>query len=367
MDVLPAMQEARLPLRIRTAVRDGFHSWVFKGVVVVSAVLSGLVLLELGLRLFSPQPIIPRYIDTAPYGIRRNIAHVDGEMSAPEYRHRITTNSVGFRGRKEYAVTKPTGTYRILALGDSVTLGHGVGDEHTFAALLEQKLSSVRPTEVINMGVSGFGTAEELIQLRQVGLAYQPDLVILGYFPNDPYNNIVSRLFKSVEGELRPNETEFAPVLYVRDRLYTIPGWALLCQHSHLVNLVRNRASGYFIHRLAVQNHVPADASNDLTEREAVLTGGLLNEINRELGQRRIPLVILNIPLVAEGRLVQNLPRDRIKRVADSPYVIDVAGEVYRSHPLHALSYEKDGHPTLLGHKLIADRLAQLITGHIWQ
>src|SRR5574341_82819 len=205
------------------------------GAVVGVSLACGLLVAEEALRLFAPQPIIPRYVETGPYGIRRNIAHVRGEMIVPEYRHRFATNSAGFRGIKEYAPTKPAGTYPSIVLGESVALGHGVGDEETFAALLEQDLNRNRPTEVLNLGVSGFGTAEELIQLRHVGLAYQPDLVVLAYFPNDPYNNVVSRLFNVVDGALVPDHPGFAPALYIRDRLYSLPGWSFLCQHSHLV------------------------------------------------------------------------------------------------------------------------------------
>lgn len=350
---------------MQNGTQEASRRLLLKGLVSLGAIVSGLLFLELGLRLFLPQSIIPRYVETAPYGIRKNIPSVHGEMIVPEYRHRLTTNSVGFRGGKEYALVKPAGTYRIIVLGDSVTLGHGVGDDETFSALLEQELARAGPTEVLNMGVSGFGTAEELTQLRQVGLAYEPDLVILGYFPNDPYNNVVSRLFKVVEGRLVSDQSGFAPALYIRDHLYAIPGWSFLCQHSHLVNFVRNRASGYIVEKLADQNQVAAETSSTLTEREAVLTAALLNELTHELAQHGIPLVILNIPLVVEREVIQNLPVERLRRISCSPYVIDVAATIYRDHALETLSYKNDAHPTRLGHKLIADWLAPFIAGVI--
>ena len=48
------------------------------------------------------------------------------------------TNSDGFRDR-EYPVAK-TGKYRIIFLGDSLTLGWGVRQEKTFANILEEYL-----------------------------------------------------------------------------------------------------------------------------------------------------------------------------------------------------------------------------------
>jgi hypothetical protein len=345
--------------------REAAEGWGLRplvlGVVVGVSLACGLLAAEAALRFLAPQPIVPRYVETSPYGIRRNIAHVRGEMIAPEYRHRFATNSAGFRGTREYSPAKPAGTYRVLVLGDSVALGHGVGDDETFAALLERDLSRLGPTEVLNLGVSGFGTAEELIQLRHVGLAYEPDLVLLAYFPNDPYNNVVSRLFKVVDGALLPDRPGFAPALYIRDHLYSLPGWAWLCQHSHLVNLLRNRASGYFIHRLADENRVSARTSGDLTEREETLTAALLLEMNRELAARGIPFGIVTIPLVREGEIVQNFPAERLRREGNLPPVLDVGIEMARGTDPGELFYRRDGHPTRLGHRLIADRLSALL------
>src|SRR4051812_34618680 len=109
---------------------------------------------------------MPRWVENAPYGIRRQLSNVHGFIITPEYRHKFTTNSRGFRGRDEYAIPKPRGVYRILALGDSVVDGYGVEDDETFCAKLQKKLTPVRRTEVMNLGIAGFGNAEELVQLE---------------------------------------------------------------------------------------------------------------------------------------------------------------------------------------------------------
>ncbi len=158
---------------------------VFNIFLIIITCIIVLTIGEIYFRLFKPQSIVPRYVETSSYGIRKNIGNVRGKMITSEYKHKFNTNSQGFRGKREYSLEKPPNTNRIVVLGDSVTLGHGVEDEETFSAVLEKRLSQIKPTEVINMGVSGFGTAEELIQLRNVGLKYNPDLAILAYFPND--------------------------------------------------------------------------------------------------------------------------------------------------------------------------------------
>jgi len=106
----------------------------------------------------------------------------------------VATNSQGLRDR-ERSLAKPPGTYRVAILGDSYPEALQVDVERTFWWLLEQRLDacafkSAKHIDVINLGVSGFGTGQELRMLLTRGLAYQPDLVILAFFPgNDVRNN----------------------------------------------------------------------------------------------------------------------------------------------------------------------------------
>ena len=100
----------------------------------------------------------------------------------------VQTNSLGFRDRREYSLPKPPGTFRILVLGDSVTFGHGATFGTTYPYLLEQRLKRWQPAvrwEVWNLGVPGYNTRQELTYLQEVGPLYQPDLVIVGFYPND--------------------------------------------------------------------------------------------------------------------------------------------------------------------------------------
>jgi len=98
------------------------------------------------------------------------------------------TNALGFRDPRNYQLEKDRNTVRILVLGDSVTFGHGALFETTYPYLLEQRLKAWRPDvkwEVWNLGVPGYNTAQELAYLHEVGPRYKPDVVIVGFFPND--------------------------------------------------------------------------------------------------------------------------------------------------------------------------------------
>src|SRR5215470_18263318 len=92
------------------------------------------------------------------------------------------SNSLGFRDR-EHAVAKPKGVYRIVVLGDSIAAGlHVERNQDVFPPILERELNrgGLR-AEVINLGVSGYNTQQEVEMLRERGLSYRPDLVVVAY------------------------------------------------------------------------------------------------------------------------------------------------------------------------------------------
>lgn len=104
---------------------------------------------------------------------------------------RMTVNQQGLRAPTvdhNYAVPKPPGIFRIIALGDSVVASPGVPWEETFVAQLEATLQqdfSARTVEVLNAGTDDYGTEQERIWLAEKGLAFEPDLVILQVYLND--------------------------------------------------------------------------------------------------------------------------------------------------------------------------------------
>jgi lysophospholipase L1-like esterase len=92
------------------------------------------------------------------------------------------SNSLGFRDR-EHAVAKPAGVYRIVVLGDSIAAGlHVERNEDVFPRILERLLvQDGMRAEVINLAVSGYNTQQEVEMLREKGLQYHPDLVVVAY------------------------------------------------------------------------------------------------------------------------------------------------------------------------------------------
>ncbi|HET8945688.1 MAG TPA: hypothetical protein VFQ07_01790, partial [Candidatus Polarisedimenticolia bacterium] len=97
-------------------------------------------------------------------------------------------NSGGFKDI-EHPRDKPAGTFRIVALGDSFAFG-SVPYEDNYLTLLGRRLGTdARPVEVINMGISGAGPQDELALLRDEGLAYRPDLVLVSFFVGNDFTD----------------------------------------------------------------------------------------------------------------------------------------------------------------------------------
>lgn len=105
----------------------------------------------------------------------------------------VRISSDGLRDR-EHTKAKPENTFRIAVLGDSFTEAQHVAAEDTFWAVMEDNLRECsawtgQEIEVINFGVSDYGTAQELITLRHFVWDYSPDIVLLAFFTNDFKDN----------------------------------------------------------------------------------------------------------------------------------------------------------------------------------
>jgi lysophospholipase L1-like esterase len=133
--------------------------------------------LEIGARVYSPQPMLP-YIPSAD-------ARVIYELNPhwPEF------NSLGMR-QAEIAPAMLKDHFVIAAIGDSHTFGIGSTErERAFPMRLQHYLArlTAQPITVLNFGVPGYNMAQELEVLRAKALPLRPDLVVLQYTVNDEH------------------------------------------------------------------------------------------------------------------------------------------------------------------------------------
>lgn len=117
------------------------------------------------------------------YELKPNITEVDDPkwLSSPAT---YTINGDGLNDRFDYAVEKKTGSYRIIALGDSFTFGHFVSTPQSWPEVLEDTLNASSAAcggiqfEVLNLGMRGFDIPYLVERYKSVGEKYQPDAVI---------------------------------------------------------------------------------------------------------------------------------------------------------------------------------------------
>ncbi|MDP2598803.1 MAG: hypothetical protein Q8P49_03160 [Candidatus Liptonbacteria bacterium] len=127
-----------------------------------------------------------------------------------EFSVNIKTTAQGFRDAKIYQVPKPANTFRILMLGDSFTFGHGVEMEQTFSKVLEKSLNEKydgagKSFEVINAGyASGFTWDEHYLFLKERGLRYQPDLVVVNAWAGNDLTDILGHEYPKLDSQGLP-------------------------------------------------------------------------------------------------------------------------------------------------------------------
>ncbi len=109
----------------------------------------------------------------------------------------FTVNSGGMRD-VNISVKKPPNTFRIAVLGDSFTEADVVPMHDAFFWVMQRRLRacpalSGKRVQVLNFGVRDYGTAQELLMLRERTWRYSPDFVVLAiYTGNDIRNNSVA-------------------------------------------------------------------------------------------------------------------------------------------------------------------------------
>lgn len=111
-------------------------------------------------------------------------------------------NSKGYRS-DEFSTKKPEGKIRIVTLGGSTTYGVGVNNDETWPHYLAQELGN--DYEVINMGVPGYSTAENLIQTELYLSELHPDLAIYYVGLNDLRNINIENLTADYSDFHRPS------------------------------------------------------------------------------------------------------------------------------------------------------------------
>ena len=276
--------------------------------ILLLSSLFSLLLLELLVRstLSDKVVLFPRYHSKATYGpytLRRTTPGIVFHHRSADGKWRFQVNGQGFRSTRDFPYEKAPGTLRVLVLGDSHTMGYEARQEYTFSSVLERYLKRRgMEAEVINAGVSGFGTAEQLAFLREEGFRYDPDVVVLAFFANDYEDNVKSSLFALNEDrELIPKKFKHAPGVEIQRAIYSIPGSKWLGEHSYTYSLLFNGTWVFFKKMLqrksreeVLEYAVPTTGTHDhyLTD----LASKLIEEMSHSCRDKGSSFIVVEIP-----------------------------------------------------------------------
>ncbi len=327
---------------------------------------------EIFLRVFAPRPILPRYVCATNYGIRGNEPSRSYWHTTPEYHINIRTNSAGMRADQEIPYRKRDGIKRVVVLGDSFGMGYGVRLEETFSCQMQNFLckAGIR-CEVVNLSVSGHGTAEELITLNEVGFRYQPDLVLLVWHGSDLADNVRANLYRLEGDRLVQASKTYLPGVKTREFLFRFTVYRWLAEDSHLYSCLREQAGRFVkytllpvIRRLSGPKDSSLQTSADAVKHAAAyredLAIALLKEIRSQCEHHKASFLILDIPhRLSRTEFVSFLPTDNAAMQGFNVFCPIKLFEEYKGRKLYW--EESSGHLTPLGCRIVGQELARVI------
>lgn len=294
--------------------------------LLLLSILASLAVGEIAARsLFSDSiELFPRNFAEAHYDdgvtLRRLIPNTTFWHTSIDGTWEFRANSQGFRDDEEYRYAKPATRLRVLVLGDSHTQGWEVRQSATFSSVLENQLrASGLDAEVLNTGISGFGTAEELMFLKHEGMKYRPDAVVVAFYGNDFEDNIKSGLYRLDAGKLIVQKTHHTPGVSAIRLMNAVPGASWLSQNSYFfslcVNTVWNIAKQAL--RTNARDTIEYTArTSSVDEYQKNLALALLQGMKDVTAAAHVPLVVVDIPETASPGWAPSIPNDMMKDVA---------------------------------------------------
>jgi lysophospholipase L1-like esterase len=316
----------------------------------------------------------------------------------------VDINSDGLRGQ-EIVKPKPKDTLRIALLGDSFTIAVQVPLEQTYGKVMERELNrncqalGGRKVEVLNFGVNGYGTAQQLLTLREKVWQLEPDMVMLGYFiGNDvtenhrKLENILLRPFfiKDKNGDLAL-DTSFNQLglsnanSYLLTSIDSLPAW--LVNNVRILQIIKKAEYNYRQQNLA-QKYEDIRANNFIEPPNAdwkeawEITEALVATIAKETETKGADFMAFTIGTTLQAHpekfrredyrsvyQIENLfyPGDRIKAVGNREgfpvYNLERDFQAYVDETqecLHGFTNEYcGGHWNDKGHRLAGEILAE--------
>ena len=338
-----------------------------------------------------------------PNSVIHSLSSIPGEF---EYTARI--NRYGFRG-KDFAMPKPAGLTRVLAVGDSFTFGVGSPDDQIYAALIEKQMkASGHTVEVINAGIGSTSAATQMLNFKNIYFRYSPDVVVFFFDMTDLWDDWYAErhAVRDPSGEI----LRFDPMVVdgKRDWWITATHYSAFCKYFHnkVVRSIRKMqvlGLGKYVQTVssgARAKGVIASVNDQKAKTALMEYDGLLMMRGREreglirqhwarsaanlvqmrdmLASKGIPLVIVMYPhglyvggdQWTEGRKTWGfepgkryddyLPFELMKELTDREHIpfINTLG-AFLAAPKDKYFFDWDGHMTTAGNRIVAAAVAQ--------
>jgi len=202
--------------------------------------------------------------------------------------------------------------------------GFEVNQEQTYSAVIERHLAEHGiQTEVINMGVSGFSTAEELVLLENEAIKYNPDYVVLGFYANDFEDNIKAGLFLLENGELVIKKKTHVPGVNVLNIVNEVNILRWLSENSYLYSFTLNTA--WNVSKRLLLNHAKeklqtefAVSTENVDSYKFQLANRLVQEMHDFCRQRGVPFILLDIPkpMPSSSQVTSSIPLEYLAAIS---------------------------------------------------
>lgn len=338
---------------------------VFKILTVAAAAAAGALAGEIAVRLLGLAPPLPeqyRNCTTTPYlayGPRPS-SRVAGRSARGEFTYDYRHNAFGFRD-EEHELAKPRGVFRVLGLGDSFTYGVGAAFEETYLYRLERMLNArlgEHPrVEIIKCGVPRFFPEPERILLEKLGLQFEPDLVIVGFVPNDVIDTFYGLDAVKVD-----------PSGYLITRQAVSPGSVgrFVYRRSHLCRLVLSKYMAWRNDRVEDWAAVyAAGGTHEADWRRIEEEFAKMAFLARSIGAR---MLVVHIPRKGPWSEASEYPARRLASWAEANGAgfVDTLPAMRDAMSASPLYYARDGHCTPAGYAVVAKEVARYLEENRW-
>ncbi len=259
------------------------------------------------------------------------------------YKIKYNLNSEGFRDY-EFNIQKPVNSSRIIILGDSFTFGQGIFKTNdTNPKILEKMLNKYQGKfEVFNFGKSAINIEDEVRILKEKGVKYHPDIVILNFHLNDLYgfkfmaNNFLERKIRIMYPDLTRRNEIFPHFYYfLMKRIYSL---------LYKLNLLEN----------SYENELKKQYQTEKWNQ----TKELIKEL-KEIGEEKnFQLIVVLMPIMNK-RFNRSTIYHQIEKELKNEgiYTINTFESFQEKELKNFWVHEWDSHPNEKGQKIIAETI----------